>query len=384
VATNSYEKQKKLLKEGLGPLSLFVSFLLLVLQVVQTILKVGAVFSEHRLLTSTVFLIAVGLILIAWRRLRQNPQFMTRKMRFWIFVAASLLYLIVVLYPYAKMWWLDRGPAPNPGTGLTSSFPLEISSAYGAQPLFEIIQFYPDDQLSSFEEVLEPDFAKGEGFIRTISYNHRVETARKAGRCTGVDGERPIKAVLPLLAERLDRLGRTDLRPYVRDTAGYRQMMSRGGSSFLDVTFTQVELSRMRTADPAGFSAVANWLVKCIGVRHPVITVVLRNNSTSRIVLSEVRYLVEKAFVTLGASAAAVTPVQVYDHVLPHTEGEHSQRLNPPFMLEAGAVGAFNLVLRPETEGPGLAWTMRLAVSDTDGNIAVTDRFQLIMTKAPE
>jgi hypothetical protein len=160
-------------------------------------------------------------------------------------------------------------------------------------------------------------------------------------------------------------------------------MMSRGGSIFLDITFTQVELSRMRKDDPAGFSAVANWLVKCVGVRHPVITVLLRNNSANTIVLSEVRYLVEKAFTTLGAAAAAVTPAQTYDHVLPHKEGEHRRRLIPPFMLEAGAVGAFNLVLRPEAEAPGLTWTMRIAVIDTEGNQAVTERFQLIMTKEP-
>jgi hypothetical protein len=281
------------------------------------------------------------------------------------------------------MWWLDSGPAPNPGTGLTSSFPAVVSYAYAAEPGFEIIQFYPDDQLSSFEEVMEPDFAKGQGRIRTIAYNHRVETARKSGRCTGVDGERPIKSVLPLLDERLNRVGRSDLRPYVQDIASYRQMMSRGGSTFLDVTFTQVELSRMRTADPAGFLVAANWLVKCVGVRHPVITVLLRNNSTKTIVLSEVHYLVEKAFVTLGAAAAAITPAQTYDHVLPHKEGKHRQRLIPPFMLEAGAVGALNLVLRPDAEGPGLTWTMRIAVADTNGNQAVTERFQLIMTKVP-
>jgi hypothetical protein len=238
--------------------------------------------------------------------------------------------------------------------------------------------------LSSFEERMEPDFSKEQGRIRTIAYNHRVETARTSGRCIGVDGERPIKSVLPLLDERLNRLGRSDLRPYVRDIASYRQMMSRGGSTFLDVTFTQVELSRMRTADPAGFSVVANWLVKCVGVRHPVITVLLRNNSAKSIVLSEVHYLVEKAFVTLGAAAAAVTPAHTYDHVLPHKEGEHRRRLIPPFMLEPEAIGAFSLVLRPDAEGPGLTWAMQLAVADTDGNRAVAERFQLIMTKLPE
>jgi hypothetical protein len=250
-------------------------------------------------------------------------------------------------------------------------------------PGFEIVRFYPDDQLSSFEEVMEPDFAKEQGSIRTIVYNPRLESARKSGRCIGVDGEKPIKSVLPLLDERLKRLGREDLRPHVRDIASYRQMMSTGGLTFLDIAFTEVELSRMRFADPANFEAVVSWVVRCVGVRHPVITVLLRNNSGKTIVLSEIHYLVEKAFITQGAAAAAVTPVHTYNHVLPHRDGEHHRPLNPPFMLETGAVGAFSLVLRPDTEGPGLTWTMRLAVSDTDGNRAVTERFQLIMSKLP-
>jgi hypothetical protein len=367
-----------ILEKTLSPLSLAAVFVGLVVQTVETVLKVGAIFGEHRFLTVTAFWVAA--VLIAWRGLKQNRHLASRNIRVCLVLAATVLYLVVILYPHAMMWF-DRGPAPNPRTRLSSSFPAVVSPAHAAESGFEIIQFYPDDQLSSFEEVMSTDFSKGQGLIRSFEYNRLVEQARMSGRCVGVEGERPIKSVLPLLDERLKRMGQVDLLPYVRDIASYKQMMSRGGSTFLKVTFTEVELSRMRIADPAGFKVAANWLVNCVGVEDPVITVVLRNNSAKTIVLSEVHYLVEKAFVTLGGYPAAITPAQAYDHVLPHKEGDHRRRLNPPFKLEGKTVGSLNLVLRPDVEGPGLSWTMRIAVLDTDGNRDVTERFQLIMSK---
>ena len=74
-----FENQKKLLEGKLSPLLLVALFVGLIVQTVETILKVGTVFGEHRLLTGTVFWIAV--VLVAWRGLRQHTQFGTRTIR---------------------------------------------------------------------------------------------------------------------------------------------------------------------------------------------------------------------------------------------------------------------------------------------------------------
>lgn len=374
-----FEALQKSLTASVGPLLLLTTFIGLLVQAVETLLKVDTIFGEHGLLLGTVFWLA-GLLLV-WR-LKRNRRWNSLGVRIGLSIGVTLLYLAIVLYPYASIWWIDHGPAPNPRTDL--GFLLLSSPAYARENVIEIVQFYPDEELSSFEDVMEPDFARGSGRIRTIAYNKRVETARQNGGCTGVEGDKPILAVLPLLDERLKRAGRGNLRPYVSGIDGYKRMMRHGGTAFLDVTFTELELGRMRTSDPAAYAVATTWLVQCVGVRHPMITLVLRNRSKRSIVISEIQYVVEKAFVTLGADAAAVTPSHKYVHILPHKDGTHRRPLRPPFKLDAGAVGAFSVLLRPDKEGPGLTWAMQMAVVDTDGERALTERFQLIMSKHPK
>lgn len=109
------ERLRESLTANVGPLLLVTTFIGLLVQSIETLLKVDAIFNEHRLLIGTIFWIAG--ILAIWR-LKRNRRLTTRRIRFSLLIVVTLLYLVIVLYPHARLWWFDHGPAPNPGTEL--------------------------------------------------------------------------------------------------------------------------------------------------------------------------------------------------------------------------------------------------------------------------
>jgi hypothetical protein len=379
----SINATKKWTERPLAPLALVACLLGLITGAIDAVVKVGQFLSAQRLLTMSTLWIAA--VLIAWRGIPPTTRLLGLRGRTVQIVAIAIgtgLFAFVGVYPEIRTRWLDQGPAKSPD--LSPAGAIHGDSAYAATTTpFVIERIYVNDELSSFEETSGYEFSRGrvKDPIRTFAYNERVKAARESGRCISAEGNRLIVNVLPLLQERAQRMNRQDLRSLVDDVDSYRRMMSRGADRFSQLLFTQIEIDRMRQTDPAAFKIVSQWLVDCVGVQNPVLTIEVRNLSSESVLLTALHYAVEDADIVLGGEAGPLTPAYTYDHVLPHARGVHRRPLVPAFSLKPRSLGAFNVVVRPADRGAGQAWVLRIRLRDNGGNEASSDRFQLIMSK---
>ncbi len=377
------DKAKKWTENTLGPLALTACLLGLITGAIDAAIKIGQLVTAQRLLTMSALWIAS--VLLAWRGIPPTTRILGlqgRPVRILAIVIGTGLFAFVGVYPEIRHRWLDEGPAKKPGVSPVGAIPPDV--VYAASNLrFAIERIYVNDGLSSFEEVSEFDFSGGrvDRKIRTFAYNDRVKAAREGGRCISAEGDRPIVNVLPLLQERAQRTNHPDLRSLVENVESYRRMMSRAGDRFSEVLFTQIEIDRMRQSDPAAFKIVARWLVDCVGMQNPVLTIEVRNLSSEPVLLTDIYYVVEDAGTVLGGNTGPLTPAYTYDHILPHVRGTHRRSLVPPFSVAAHSLGAFNVVVRSDRKGAGQTWLLRLRIRDSAGGEASTEKFQLIMSK---
>jgi hypothetical protein len=209
----------------------------------------------------------------------------------------------------------------------------------------------------------------------------RTSSASSCCLRRSADGDRPIINVLPLLKERLEKINRHDLIDLVNDVSSYRRMMSQAGDRFSTIIFTQVDVDRMRESDPAAFRIVTRWLVDCVGVQNPVLTIEVRNLSSESILITSINYLVHAAYIVLGGEAGPLTPAYTYTHTLPHKQGAYRRPLVPAFSIAPNGLGAFNVVVRSADAGAGQAWILQLRIVGSNGSEALSDEFQLIMSK---
>jgi hypothetical protein len=292
------------------------------------------------------------------------------------------VYLFTVLFPYIRVYLFDYGPAPQLPLRLSSLW--RIPNAYANNAQIEILALSIDQDRSSFEDVIvidqSADPMSGHK-IRTFQYNQRVDQVRECGDCLGVKGNQLITQILTLLEARLRKNNRLDLLPYVNSLSGYRKLMSKGGENFLDIMFSQNEILKLRKEDPSSFEHVAEWLVNCVGVTEPVITLIVRNNSDKATAISKVSYIVDTTLVVLGGGRGPAVPEYTYRHSIPHAKGVHIRNLNPPFIVDARSIGIFSIALSYEGSGRGRTWLMRLRINTLDNQEATSERFQLILSK---
>jgi hypothetical protein len=374
---------QKWIEKALVPLALIGCLLGLIDGAITAVVKVGQLLSTQRLLTMSALWLAA--VLISWRGIpprRQLLGFRGSVLRITLITLVSLLFAFLAIYPEARNRWFDEGPAKNPNLSPVGSMSVGVAYAASSSP-FAIERVYINDELSSFEETSGYQLGKKRfgSKIRTFAYNERVKAARENGRCISAEGDRQIVNVLPLLQERIQRLNRPDLKRLVADVNSYRAMMSRSGGHFSEVVFTQLEINRMRQSDPEAFEIVSRWLVDCVGVQNPVLTIEVRNLSSKVVLLTELHYLVDDAYTVLGGESGPLTPAYTYDHTLPHAPGSHRRPLVPSFSLAPQSLGAFNVVIRAAQKGAGQAWVLRLRLVDSRGNQETSPPFQLIMSK---
>jgi hypothetical protein len=367
----------------LGKFALPILFLFLIGNAIDTVLKLVDAAKHSRFAFATTLFVFLSMFF--YRYYQREKILAGRKqiivLRF-LYLIAVIAYLTTVAFPYARVYLFDYGPAPQSPVKLSALRLIPLAHAGG--PPIEIVALYVDEDRSSFEDVSELDQSapptSGKR-IRTFQYNQRVDSARKRGDCVGVQGDQPIQRVLPLLAARLRAKNLHDLAPYVESLSGYRRLMSAGGEKFLDVLFTQEEVSRLRTDDPTNFAQVAAWLVDCVGVTEPILTLIIRNNTNAATVISKSSYLVDQIVVVLGGAKGPAVPEYTYRHAIPHAVGVPVRQLNPPFIVDAHSVGTFSVALNHEGSGPGRTWLMRIRIGTVDGPEATSERFQLILSK---
>ncbi len=370
--------------EKLGPLAWPVLLLLLIGNTINAVIAVASTAKQGRLvLPTTLFLL---FILFFWRYYRIEKKNSRRRKIVGLrlaFTVAVLSYLLLLFLPYARVYLMDHGPAPRPLIDLSQLITLAPTAFAAQAPSMEVLGVYLDKDRCSFDETEGVDLSdplSGDK-VKTFQYNQRVDGARVRGACLSAEGDRVIERVLPLLKKRLFSKGMGSLSLYVESLEGYRRLMSAGGSNFLKIVFSKDELASIRSQDEVAFKNIVKWLVECVGVTEPIVTIVIRNNTGNAIVIDKAIYLVDSAEIALGGSAGALVPDYTYRHSIPHRAGDHLRKLSPLFKIEANTVGALALALRYDGKGAGRTWLMRIRVETTEGTQATTERFQLIMSK---
>ena len=366
----------------LGKLALPVLFVFLIGNAIDSIFKIVDGAKRSQFVFITILFIFFSMF---FYRYYQREKISAGRKRiiflYCLYLLALVAYLISISFPYLRVYYFDYGPAPQSPIKLSamSLFP----TVHSVNPPLEILALYVDEDRCSFEEVSEFDQSEplSGKKIRTFQYNQRVDNARKRGDCVGVQGNRPIQRVLPLLEARLKTKKLRELAPYVESLSGYRRLMSAGGDKFLKVIFTEEEVLRLRSENPTKFKHVAEWLVDCVGVTEPILTIIVRNNTNATTVINKISYLVDHTAVVLGGSGGPAVPQYTYRHAIPHAAGVHIRQLNPPFIVEAGSVGTFSLALSYENSGRGRTWLMQIRIGTVDSKEATSEIFQLILSK---
>lgn len=159
------------------------------------------------------------------------------------------------------------------------------------------------------------------------------------------------------------------------------RIIANRGDIFEKIIFTDAELVKMKQTDIANYEIVKDWLVKCIGIKNPVISFVLKNMTTKDVIISKVEYVVLDVGGVKGGESGPLYPIITYDHILKHSKGKQVRVLNPPFNLSASTSGSFNIRLIPASSEPGQAWILKINIYDTNGYSESTDVFQIIMSK---
>lgn len=374
------------MERALAPFALIACLLGLVTGAIDAVAKVGELLAAQRFLTMSA--LWIGMILIIWKGFPSHTRvfgFSRSTIRALTIALATALLGFAGIYPQLRDRWSNEGPAQIPDLIPAGQLFGRSAHAEGVSRLFSIERLYVNDELSSFEERSDFDLSRvqiqGTPRIRTFAYNERVKAARENGRCIGPAGDRPIVNVLPLLQERLRKTNRPELQSLVENIDSYRRMMSSAGQRFSEVLFTQVEVDRIRLSDPAAFRIITRWLIDCVGVQNPVLTIEVRNSSSVSVLLTDIEYVVEEVYIVLGGESGPLTPAYTYDHLLPYARGVHQQRLVPPFLIAPHSLGAFNIVLRSASDGAGRTWVMRVRLRESTGKTAFSDKFQLIMSK---
>jgi hypothetical protein len=242
--------------------------------------------------------------------------------------------------------------------------------------------FYLNEELCSFSEVSELLFAQpGTRHYRTFSYDLDVQAAFKMGQCSGVTGNRPIENVLPLIKEYLRQNNRVSLIRYIESTEDLSRVIRQRGDIFSKIMFTGSYLQEMKDKSRPDYNKVKEWLLSCVGIQNPVVTVVVGSSSDKPLILNKIIYQVLDVGTVLGGVSGPLYPEITYDHVIKHEKGDQDFALRPPFMIGPRETASFNLRIISGSDGHGLGWLLRIRVEDTEGNYSATEPFQIIMQK---
>jgi len=364
---------KELAEQRLFPILVIISFLGIVVSLFDSATKLVSLFQQN-------YYLILSLLFVCCIVFTYYTKFNSRKWKNLIIIITTLLFCTAILLRYYEVKIKATSPAQQPDVVLAAP-PLWLYVSREAPPTFTIEEFYLNEELCSFTESQEFKFAIGPKKFRTFAYNHDVNTAFQKGQCYGVEGNRPIDKVLPILKKRLDAIDRPQLKSYISTSADLSRVIMERGDIFKQLIPTDSEIAEMKKNAPADFEIFRNWLVKCVGIKSPVITFILQNKTDKPVIISKVEYEVQEVGQVMGGESALLYPVYTYNHILHHTTGKQDHQLNPALKLTANDQLAFNIRLIPFEKEPGLCWFLRIRIFDSAGNAQVTEPVQIIMSK---
>ncbi len=203
----------------------------------------------------------------------------------------------------------------------------------------------------------------------------------KNGQCFGVQGDEPALKVLPILRERLDKIGKSNLKLYIPSVDGLSRIIRERGDIFQQVMFSSSELQSLKQSNPAQYEVVKDWILNCIGVKQPVIMFTLLNKTNNDLLINKVAYIVSETGQVKGGESGPLYPLITYNHVLQHKKGIQNKNLNPVLLLKAKDRVTFNIRLISASQESGLTWVMKVRLYDSVNSFSETESFQLIMSK---
>jgi hypothetical protein len=370
-ADNSARSYK--LEERFGPIALGAAILGLVIGVLDSLLKI-VTFVESSFYLSTITLWVVVLAFSKYYPEKGTSRFPIR--RTWIVGGATALLLFCVSWTYYDHHIRVTRPPEHPTIRLSYR---SVETVYAAEQSLKLTSFYLDEDLCSFEERKEPLFADGRT-VRTFAVNRDVVGAFRGGKCSGLDGEKPMVAVLPVLRKYVISSGKAKFAEYLNSPEDLGRVVRDRGDVFSQILPTSDELLAMKERAPDDYAALKKWILSCIGVYQPVFTIVLTNTRHVPVDIVRVEYDVKQVGQVLGGEQGGpVWPEVTFDHELVHSVGVQSFQLKPIINVPAGATKAFNVRLFTRDVRPGLGWYLSIRVIDSGGGSVVTDRFQLYL-----
>lgn len=200
------------------------------------------------------------------------------------------------------------------------------------------------------------------------------------------------KGCLPSFEPAAER-SRTALKRFAiaaRPDAGLAKFLDEG--SFMTLTLRRQDVvgkllprgEEWRTLPRSDYEAILEWVVQCIGIRHPVFLVTVTNRSRQDALLSRIDYTVLDTLHGRSTDPGGpVSPNVTYTHVIPFRRGSFPQPLNPPFRVAAGATATFVLQLRPDLAQAGLSYTMKPVFVTDQGSISL-EPFRVVLNGKSE
>lgn len=333
---------------------------------------------------TTLWLTAVFAGLYLWLYALSKSRFSSRALRGVVITSASIIYLFSLVWTFCEYHWKGTRDCTPLGYTTMQSINLARDVAHAQPPErtdFRIVSFYLNDELCSFAETYEYFSGKGPKKYRTFSFDHAVYSAFQRGQCVGPRGNRPIQDVLFLLHRRLEKIGQQGLIGYIRTADDLARVARERRDLFERLIFTSADLEEMKDHSPQDFAKVKEWMLTCVGIYQPVLTLVIKNFGARSVTLTDVIYEVMDVGSVKGGLTGPIYPGITYNHTLRHEEGNQEFQLKPPIQINAGESYSFNLRLFSGKKGWGLAWLLKIRIMDPQGNSTATEPVQIIMSK---
>jgi hypothetical protein len=356
----------------LSALALLASLTGVVVEILTNISKIGDQLDQHFFITLSV-LWAAAVIFSFTTSLGDARQTMVR--RYLIIGGVSLLATASMGWKYWQYYEHNRRitrPAEPPKIKLTSLVHVPVVLA-AESPLH--LTFFLNEDLSSFHLTNDHKFGQGP-VVPSYVANPDIIQAFHSGGCTGVEGDRPAQAAVPVLRDFWMKKGRTDLAGYLQKPDSLGRLIRERGDIFAQIIPTSAEFKSM---PPADYEILRAWIHDCVGLYLPVFTFAFANESDQDVTLAKIVYHVHEIGTVKGGTAGPLVPLKTYDFTLAWRTGDQIQ--NIAFVIPAHQQASFDVRLSPDSLERGITWWMNIEVVDSKSASVKTSDFQLTMNK---
>jgi hypothetical protein len=368
----------------LQPIFLLFSFLGLLSGAFDSVAKFVAVKESHFYLVVTICYVIAVLFAWQWQPLktRFSPR-LRKRLRWLLIILATGAFIFAVGHTYweyhLRKTHSSRVPIVIvPPRHSPATIPTPARKPSSGRLVLE--SFGLDEDSSSFMETQSSTFGSDKKH-RTFEYDNTVTEALRKGECVGPRGNRPMQEVVPLLRARLEKTDHRELQRYIETPEDLSRVMRDRGDLFEKIMFTPADLESLQQSAPGDYRIVREWLLGCIGLQQPVLTLRLHNNGADPLLLTHVVYHVSEVGQYMGGVTGPVIPLHTYNHTLKHEVGDQTFPLQPPFQIAAQDRGSFNLRLFSASQQSGLFWFLQIEVLTADGESVTTEPIEIVMSK---